>query len=317
MRGRSPGRPLRGHRDAMRFDRDTLQLIADQAGVVSRRQLLEARYRGAQIDAMLRRGHLRRIGQGIYLRTGVAYGPVQRAVAAMLRARVPARVTGELLLALIGCEGYEVEEAASTVLLARPCRLSPGVGFSHRVDPAPGLHRASFGAIAGTTPARTIVELAVDLDDDEALLLAADRLRWRCHVGAEALARTVEEVSGHPGARRLRRLGLLDVGRPESPGERRLASTLHALGIEVEWQVPLAPGLRVDALWRERGIVLEYDGPTHDGERDRHRDRARDGRLRALGYEPIHLAARDLDDPVGLAARLFRSSAARDVAPAT
>lgn len=299
----------------MRFNDATLDLLAQQAGVVARRQLYAAGYGGPQIDSMLRRRHLRRIGQGIYLRTGVAQGAVQRAVAATLRARVPARVTGQLVLALIGCEGYEVDRAAFTVLLARPCRLPRGVGFHHRLDPAPGAHRASYGPVTGTTPARALFELAVDLDDDEHLLLAADRLRWRCGTDAEALGRVADETRDHPGTPRLARLGLLDPGRPESPGERRLAGVLDQLGIEVRWQVDLAPDLRVDGLWAEHDVVLEYDGPTHRGVRDRRRDEVRDRRIRDLGYQPVHLTAADVADPLALAARLFQLIAERGTPP--
>jgi hypothetical protein len=289
----------------MRFDDDTLTLLGDQLGVIARRQLLALGYARAQVDSMVRHGHLDRAAQGVYRRPGSPSTRAQAAMVAVLRRPGGARVCGQLVLALLGCEGYEVEDADFTVLVPPGVRLR-AADFPWRPDPAPGRHRATVGSLPAVTPARAILELAVDLGDDEALLLAADRLRWRTSTGAARLAALVIEVPDHPGADRLATLGLLDEGRPESPGERDLEPLLAGLGVPVEWQVWVAPDLRVDALLRDCGIVVESDGPTHDGARDRTRDAERDRRLAALGYLVVHVTAADRRHPEELRRRILQ-----------
>jgi hypothetical protein len=289
----------------MRFDDATLELLAVQHGLVHRRQLVDLGYTGGQVDAMVRAGQLVGVGHGTYRRTGTPLSRPQAATTAILRCRGGARATGTLLLASLGCEGYDVEESDFTVLL-EPGRRLVNVTFCWRPDPAPGLHGATIGGIWGVTPERTIIELAIDLDDDRDLELAADRLRWRTRKGATELRRVTTQLPGHPGVARLERLGLLDDDRPESPGERGLETTLVGVEPPFEWQVRVAPDLRVDALQRDCGLVLEHDGPTHDSGRDRAHDAARDRRIEALGYHVVHTTAVDLRDPSTLRRRLAR-----------
>lgn len=288
----------------MQFDPRALEILADQVGVVSRRQLRDLGLKKGHIDGLIRRGHLRRVAHGTYLRTAAGRSHLQDALAACLRARHPARVTGLLILAMLGCEEYDADDAPFTILLS-PGRRLVNVDFPTREDPAPDRDHARYGALQGTTPARTIFELAVELVDDEALLLAADRLRWRCRVGAAELARLAEALPDHPGTPRLQDLGLLHTARPETPGERNLAEVLAPLGLPIEWQVWLAPDLRVDALVVDCGLVVEHAGPTHHSDRDRAKDTVRDQRIRGLGHEVVHTTASDLQHPEVLRARIL------------
>lgn len=294
----------------MRFDDVTVTLLSDQLGVIGRHQLSARGYQRPQIDAMIRRGHLERVARGVYRRTGSPRSRAQDAMVAVLRCRGRARVSGPLLLALLGCEGYEVEGCGFTLLVAPGRRFAP-VPFDWRPDPASGRHGATIGRLPAVTPVRNLLELAIDLADDQALLLAADRLRWRTRKGAADLARLAAEVPDHPGVARVERLGLLDPARPESPGERDLEPLLAGLGVPVEWQVYIAPDLRVDALLRDCGIVVESDGGTHDGLRDRARDAERDRRIETLGYLVVHVTAADRRHPEELRRRLLRMRAAR------
>jgi hypothetical protein len=294
----------------MPFDPRALELLDDQTGVVSRRQLRDLGLEKGQIDSLIRRGHQRRVAHGTYLRTAAGRSHVQDALAACLRARHPARVTGPLILALLGCEEYDADEAPFTILLS-PGRRLVNVDFPTREDVAPDRDHARYGALQGTTPARTILELAVDLVDDDALLLAADRLRWRCRIGAPELTRLAEALPDHPGTARLQELGLLEAGRPETPGERNLAEVLEPLGLPIRWQVWLAPDLRVDALVVDCGLVIEHAGPTHHSDRDRDKDTVRDQRIRGLGHEVVHTTASDLRHPEVLRARILAIRAQR------
>lgn len=294
----------------MRFTRQAVARLQRQLGAINRRQLFELGYGAKQIDAMVRNGHLEPVAHGVYRRTGSPRGRAQDAMAAVLRSRAPARVCGPLLLALIGCEGYEVEASDFTLLLP-PGRRLVRVPFTWRTDPAPGRHGAIVRDIPAVTPVRNLLELAVDVTDDDALLLAADRLRWRTRRGATDLTRLTAQIPEHPGTARLERLGLLDADRPESPGERDLEPALALLPFPIEWQVWVAPDLRVDVLIRDACIVIEYDGPTHGDARDRAADAERDRRLEALGYLVVHVTAEDLRHPEALRRRLDRLRAMR------
>ncbi len=68
-------------------------------------------------------------------------------------------------------------------------------------------------------------------------------------------------------------------------------------------------GWEVDALWRDRRLVLEIDGATfHHTPADINRDRAKDAALDAAGYTVIRVSYRQLRDaPETVIARIHRS----------
>ncbi len=278
---------------------------------MGRGQLFDLGLNRPQVDALVRRGHLVAETHTVYRRPGAPRGRVQEAMTAVLRSREPARVSGLLVLALLGCEGYEVSQSPFTLLVPPGHRIT-NVDFPWRPDPAPDRDGATVQELPALTPARTVFELAVDLEDDDALLLAADRCRWRTGTRAADLAYLASRLPDHPGLARLEMLGLLDAARPESPGERSLAEIAGLLPFLIEWQVWVAPDLRVDALIRDAAIVLEYDGEaTHEDTRDRAGDAERDARLEALGYLVVHLTRADLRHPEVLRARLVELRAHR------
>ena len=97
----------------------------------------------------------------------------------------------------------------------------------------------------------------------------------------------------------------------ESPGESLTRLLLHGLGAKVRSQVEIRDGTglvgRVDFLVDER-VVVEFDGLVkYEGAQGREelaREKRREDRLRALGYEVIRLTWADLDNPADLARRL-------------
>jgi hypothetical protein len=288
----------------MKLNAAAVDLLERQLGVISRAQLLDLDHGVHRVEAAVRRRHLVPVHRGVYKRPGTPRSPSQDAIAARLRAGPDARVTGSLLLALLGCEGYDPASASFVVLVPRGRRPTQ-VRFRWRTDLAPDRHGATVASVPGVTPERALCELALDELSDDQLLLAVDRLRWRTGRGSDRLRRTASELpEEHAGARRLERLGALDEGRPESPGERRLDEALGELDPPLEWQVWITPTIRVDALWRDCAIVIEHDGPTHTGPRARRRDAARDAALEALGYLVVRTTAEDLRHPAALRRRL-------------
>jgi very-short-patch-repair endonuclease len=70
-------------------------------------------------------------------------------------------------------------------------------------------------------------------------------------------------------------------------------------------------GLTVDFIWRERRLIVETDGYRyHRGRAAFEEDRARDLRLRALGYEVIRLTYRQVVDEPGGIASILRTALA-------
>lgn len=103
----------------------------------------------------------------------------------------------------------------------------------------------------------------------------------------------------------------------ESVGESRTRHLLHTLGFAPRSQVDIhdADGLvgRVDFLVRGR-VVVEFDGlvkyAAADGREALAREKRREDRLRAAGYEVVRLTWADLDDPERVS-RLVRAALGR------
>jgi len=118
------------------------------------------------------------------------------------------------------------------------------------------------------------------------------------------------------GARALRRaLSLIDA-RSESPGETllRILHTSCAIPVEPQFVVEVSGRLVARADLRITGTrrLPEYDGAHHRAAVQYERDRRREGRLRALGWEPYSYSSasvlgeparilRDADDALGRA----------------
>ncbi|MEL5991643.1 endonuclease domain-containing protein [Microbacterium phosphatis] len=114
--------------------------------------------------------------------------------------------------------------------------------------------------------------------------------------------------------RRAQALRLADSGS-ESPRESWTRVTLAAAGLPAPaCNVEIFDGsrfvARVDMLFREQMLVVEYQGDHH---RDRHqwrRDELRRAELEALGYRVTYVTAEDISDPSRLVARIRRLLAA-------
>jgi hypothetical protein len=137
--GRRPGHP-----DLMRTLPDAvLRRTRQQHGLVTRAQLLaiaaSVGLTGRAVDGWITRGHLERVHPGVYRLAGCPPTHQQAALAKVLRAGEGARADGELTLALLGIEGFD---------LARPpagCSCPPAGASSGR--PSPSARRACRGAI--------------------------------------------------------------------------------------------------------------------------------------------------------------------------
>ena len=128
-------------------------------------------------------------------------------------------------------------------------------------------------------------------------------------LGREDLKAVLDSCRYHPGVPTLRAaLPQLDPAC-ESPGESKARMLLKLLGYAVRSQVTIADEFgdwvaRVDFLLEGHKVVIEFDGMTKyvdlDGSADPkalRREKAREDRLRAQGYEVVRLVWSDLASP--------------------
>ena len=114
----------------------------------------------------------------------------------------------------------------------------------------------------------------------------------------------------HPGGRRLLVLGCLDVDAPESHPERLLEVLLAPLS--PVRQATVVPGVRVDFLLADLGVVVEYDGSDHESGRARRRDARRDERIRReTGLVVVRITRVELRDPPGVLAKVLAAASCR------
>jgi Transcriptional regulator, AbiEi antitoxin len=119
----------------------------------------------------------------------------------------------------------------------------------------------------------------------------------------EALVQRLRHRTGSPRARNA--LAFAD-GRSESVGESRLRTLMADYGLPTpDLQVELFDHEersfigRVDFLFRDQGVVVEFDGESkYANAGDLVAEKRREDRIRRVGYSVIRLAWADLDRPV-------------------
>lgn len=117
-------------------------------------------------------------------------------------------------------------------------------------------------------------------------------------------------VGGRGSQRRRRALELCD-GGSESPRESMVRVVLVEAGLPApECNVDVFDGdrfvARVDMLYRDEKVVVEYDGDYHRDPDQWSRDQIRRAELESLGYRVVTVTRRDFDDTTAIVARVRR-----------
>jgi len=295
--------------------RDLLRRTAD---------LAESGWSPRAIRSAVARGHLTRLRRGWYVDTEVwrDCDERRRHVLRMSAAdgdQVDAVFAGRSAAAAWGIPLFD--PWPSDVLLLDRQRgggaSEPGVRRTVIVaKDAPIVRHRGFRV---TSLARTVVDLAAR-EGAGTGLVAAD---WALAGGLSArkIAKTAHERRSAYGRAAIQTtLSLMD-GRSESPGESAARFAIHELGFAVpELQAGVADGIRVDFLWREAGVVGEFDGMVKyvreeftggDPARVLWREKRREDRIRALGLRVVRIVFDDLRVPQRLAAELRRAGVPR------
>jgi very-short-patch-repair endonuclease len=263
------------------------RLVAEQHGVVARRQLLALGLSSAAIEHRIATGRLHRIGHGIY---------------SVGRSELSLR--GRWLAAVLGCGSRAVLSHASAgelwgIMVAASAWIEVSVPFaSPRVRPGVRVHRRPslrecdwklHDGIPVTNPVLTLIDVAATSLDDASLERAvgeADRLDL---VDADSLGVALEHYPGKPGVGRLRDLLARRTFRlTDSELERRFLALVHSAGLSMPLTRQEVNGFRVDFFWPESGLVVETDGLRyHRTPAQQARDRVRDQVHAAAGLTAL------------------------------
>jgi hypothetical protein len=167
-----------------------------------------------------------------------------------------------------------------------------------------------------TLPGRTWIDVA-PLVSLPRLIAITDHLisRRRRVTTLAALQEAHRRAEANRGsAARSKALALCSDGS-ESPRESETRAILVLAGLPMpQVNVEIFDGTRfvarVDLLYREARLIIEYDGDYHRTPGQWSRDQSRRAELESLGYRVTVVTARDLEDPAALVARIERLLAA-------
>lgn len=171
-----------------------------------------------------------------------------------------------------------------------------------------------------TSLARTWCDLSVVLSLGRFVAVTDHLIHWRRPRCTPAqLAAANDRAGRSPGVGRRRQALELMSPRSESPRESELRVLCAVAGLPTpDANVEIFDGrrfvARVDLLFRDAGLIVEYDGDHHRDPAQWSRDQARRAELESLGYRYTTVTARDFDDPAALIARLRRFLAAARLA---
>lgn len=296
----------------MPFPYRVIRLAESQRGVVARRQL-RRELTEQQVDSLLRGPWLEGIERGVYRVVGGARLPEQAAMAAALRAGPGAVLSGPVVLALYGVDGFRGDEPF-TVLVPRPRRLRRA-GFPVESDPDPDRPTGLRGEVRLVGPVDALIDSAPVAEEIgvRRLRLAHDVLRWRGLLRPGALVERMEELGRRsPGCSALTELLELDGQVSTGDGERSLGRLLSRFRPAPEPEVWITPHRRVDWYFRRVRVGYEYHGPVdHATLVGRLEDARRDVELRRGGIHLAYLVAADLEDERALLATVAATLTAR------
>jgi very-short-patch-repair endonuclease/predicted transcriptional regulator of viral defense system len=301
MRAEAPTQPDSG-RDAR-----IAALAGSQHGVITRRQLGSLGVAAATITRWLRTGRLHRIHRGVFVVGHRAIRRGTREMAAILACGATAVISHRSAAALWGLLPHLPPRipVAISVVDGDP-RTRSGIEV-HRVRTLdPRDHRTLHG-IPVTSPARTVLDLAAELDRAGLEQLVAEGLRTKLFTEGDLLDQ-LKRNRGRAGTAALR--AVRDhTGGPKftrSRAEHILLTALREARLpEPEVNAPV-DGVEVDLLWRDERLIVEVDDYRYHADRHAFQaDRDRSNALQLRGFVVLRVTWRDLTErPAVVTARI-------------
>lgn len=285
--------------------------IAAQHGAFTTRDATDCGYVGKALTALVRTGAARRVGPSAYVDRALhdAASPEQQhamaARAMVLTFAGRSAASHYSALALLGLPIHKAPLGVVHLARTRDNQSRRGAGVVvHQAYGEGALCRV--GRTLSVIPALAVLGTAM-VCGIEAGVVAADAALAGGRTTPDELAEWLGRLSRSPRLTSARQVVALADGRCESPGESRTRVILHGLGIrDLEPQVVIRDGdgrfvARVDFLLGRSPVVIEFDGKMKydgiDGKQALVDEKAREDRLRALGYEIVRLTWADLARP--------------------
>lgn len=295
-------------------------LLAEQRGLITRKQALSRGLSRQTIETRLRTGAWIRIQRGLFAVRGTPMDFPQRTRAALLAAGDAFAASHETAAYLLGLVKRPPSRIEITTSLTRH-HETPGVTV-HRSGKWHEYDLTERDAIPVTSAARTIVDLSSRLEDSRLEAMVDEAFR-RHQANPALLRRAVERLGRAPGRSPARMHRLLAFRIPGyEPGDSALETRVLRALVDAGLPAPLrnhpvASGGRtyhVDLAYPEAMLAIEVDGfSTHSERRAFEIDRARANDLVIDGWRVIRFTSKMSDDiVVGTVQRAMRPPEAFD-----
>ncbi|MGI8920850.1 MAG: DUF559 domain-containing protein [Solirubrobacteraceae bacterium] len=273
-----------------------------QHGVLSRAQLLAAGLDVRAIDYRIAIERLQPIHRGVYAIGHLPSSPLAYDFAAVLACGPQAVLSHRSAAAL-----WRIAPGwwAPVEVIARGKHFHRGV-LAHRSRRLAEDEIATHLRIPVTTPARTLIDLA-DVLDDEQLARAVNQALLLQRIRLNELAVLLDRSSGRRASGRLRGM----VRQSDAPTRSVFEDAFLAFTERYELPRPAVnqrvAGYEVDMLWRAQRLIVELDGYAfHSHPRGFESDRERDASLQVAGYRVVRVTWARLERrPEREAARLL------------
>jgi hypothetical protein len=294
------------------------------AGILTTAELTAARFSGARIRTLTRRGDLCQVRRGVY-----ANGPRAREILAIadgrqllqLAAAVAVRGPGTVVSHESAAYLHSIDVLATPEVATLTC--PPGSGW--KAGPGVRLHAMTLQAehvntmalIPVTTPARTVVDLARTLSF-RAGVVTADSALHRNLVTKAELGQVLTGCRQWPGARQAAAVIDFADSRAESPLESIARVAFSECGLPPpDLQVWLGgsaePIGRVDFYWKQYRTIAEVDGAIKYADPQRARAQLRrDSLFRDEGFEVVHFTWQQITQTPELVAASIRNAFRRN-----
>lgn len=287
---------------------------AVKKAVFTRSEALAAGHTDDNLQAWVREGRVRRLRPGIF-----AHGEspehadarlVERAYGLARRHGDRVAISHHAALLMHGVAVFGVPMSIlHAVQLAGAARSSTGLTLARprRLPPTVAIHGATV-----VRPEVAVVQVAC-LYGINAGLVAADSALNRGLLDTALLANETTRIGAIPGVEKARMVGRLCRDGSESPGETLLRLAVEEVGMTAETQFPINDGGRTPFAFADLRIVgthalLEFDGAVkYAGAQGREalvKEKAREDRIRRLGWLIERVVWRDFDNPGALRERL-------------
>jgi very-short-patch-repair endonuclease len=291
-----------------RGDREVARIAEAQRGLIHRTQLIEAGISPDGIRHRLRIGYLHKLYPAVYVVGRPRLEPLAAATAAVMHADgggVLSHRTFGTIWGLVDAPEVPVE----LTFVGRGVRPRRGL-IVHRVHALSQVDVRLYCGLPGTSPARTLVDLAgvLTIDELESALAITRRLKLATD---QEIHEAIARAPYAKGVANLRAL-LAQTGAPRltrSKYERKLLKLIAAAQLPRPIPNAKVEGIEVDLYWPDHRLIVEFDSLAFHLDRAAfEKDRLRDQRLTAAGYRVIRITARQLDTtPEAVLARVAQA----------